>query len=127
MRFKLGIKTKPQKLLFKGKPVYRPVSCSISLYIIQRHKQLFKNWFLDISIPVYLVIAALNCFLSAPALRNCIGQTFAMNEMKVAVCLTLKRYELMTDPDLKPKMLPRLVLRSLNGIYLRIKHLEPEP
>ena len=50
-----------------------------------------------------------------------------MNEMKVAVCLTLKRYELMTDPDLKPKMLPRLVLRSLNGIYLRIKHLEPEP
>ncbi|XP_062395278.1 cytochrome P450 4B1 [Sardina pilchardus] len=59
--------------------------------------------------------------------RNCIGQNFAMNEMKVAVCLTLRKYELMTDPDHKPKMLPRLVLRSLNGIYLKVKHLELEP
>ncbi|KAL2084951.1 hypothetical protein ACEWY4_020469 [Coilia grayii] len=59
--------------------------------------------------------------------RNCIGQNFAMNEMKVAVCLTLRRYELMTDPERKPKMLPRLVLRSVNGIYLKIKHLELDP
>lgn len=59
--------------------------------------------------------------------RNCIGQNFAMNEMKVAVCMTLRKYELMTDPEHKPKMLPRLVLRSLNGIYLKIKHLEVDP
>uniref|UniRef100_A0AAY4CVD4 aromatase n=1 Tax=Denticeps clupeoides TaxID=299321 RepID=A0AAY4CVD4_9TELE len=53
--------------------------------------------------------------------RNCIGQTFAMNEMKVAVALTLRRYELIKDPYHTPKMLPRLVLRSLNGIYLKIR------
>ncbi|XP_028327096.1 cytochrome P450 4B1-like isoform X2 [Gouania willdenowi] len=53
--------------------------------------------------------------------RNCIGQNFAMNELKVAVALTLKRYQLMADPTFKPKILPRLVLRSLNGIHIRIK------
>ncbi|KAM4581582.1 cytochrome P450 4T8 isoform 1-T1 [Odontesthes bonariensis] len=56
--------------------------------------------------------------------RNCIGQTFAMNEMKVVTALTLKRYQLIEDPSLKPKMIPRLVLRSLNGIHIKIKPVE---
>ncbi|XP_035991163.1 cytochrome P450 4B1 [Fundulus heteroclitus] len=58
--------------------------------------------------------------------RNCIGQTFAMNEMKVVTALTLKRYQLMEDPEIKPKMVPRLVLRSLNGIHVKIKPVEPD-
>ncbi|CAJ1062693.1 cytochrome P450 4B1 [Xyrichtys novacula] len=58
--------------------------------------------------------------------RNCIGQNFAMNEIKVATALALKRYHLIEDPTRKPKILPRLVLRSLNGIYIRIKPVEPE-
>uniref|UniRef100_A0A667Z341 Cytochrome P450, family 4, subfamily T, polypeptide 8 n=1 Tax=Myripristis murdjan TaxID=586833 RepID=A0A667Z341_9TELE len=33
--------------------------------------------------------------------RNCIGQTFAMNEMKVVIALTLRRYQLIEDPDRK--------------------------
>ncbi|XP_048881825.1 cytochrome P450 4B1 isoform X2 [Brienomyrus brachyistius] len=59
--------------------------------------------------------------------RNCIGQNFAMNEMKVAVALTLKRYRLERDPSFVPKMIPRLVLRSLNGIHLKIKRVTPDP
>ncbi|XP_030637190.1 cytochrome P450 4T8 [Chanos chanos] len=58
--------------------------------------------------------------------RNCIGQNFAMNEMKVAVALTLKKYRLIKDPDHTPKMIPRLVLRSLNGINMKIKFVEEE-
>lgn len=53
--------------------------------------------------------------------RNCIGQNFAMNEMKVVVALTLKRYRLIQDPTQTPKLIPRLVLRSLNGIHVKIK------
>ncbi|XP_054638983.1 cytochrome P450 4B1 [Dunckerocampus dactyliophorus] len=53
--------------------------------------------------------------------RNCIGQNFAMNEMKVVVALTLRRFQLIEDPTRKPKLIPRLVLRSLNGIHIRIK------
>ncbi|XP_058503893.1 cytochrome P450 4B1 [Solea solea] len=56
--------------------------------------------------------------------RNCIGQNFAMNEMKVVVALTLKRYHLIEDPTQKPKLIPRLVLRSLNDIHIKIKRVD---
>ncbi|KAM9797938.1 cytochrome P450 4A10-like [Neosynchiropus ocellatus] len=55
--------------------------------------------------------------------RSCIGQNFAMNEMKVVVAQTLRRYQLIKEPDFEPLMIPRLVLRSLNGIYIRLKPL----
>ncbi|CAL8287754.1 unnamed protein product [Merluccius merluccius] len=55
--------------------------------------------------------------------RNCIGQNFAMNEMKVAIAQTLRRYQLMADPARPPKIAARLVLCSLNGIYIKIKPL----
>ncbi|KAK2844849.1 hypothetical protein Q5P01_011508 [Channa striata] len=58
--------------------------------------------------------------------RNCIGQNFAMNEMKVVVAMTLKRYQLIEDPAWKPKIIPRLVLRSLNGIHIKIKPVDPQ-
>ncbi|KAK2854766.1 hypothetical protein Q7C36_006635 [Tachysurus vachellii] len=58
--------------------------------------------------------------------RNCIGQNFALNELKVVVAMTLRKYVLIKDPDHTPKMIPRLVLRSLNGIHLKIKLVENE-
>ncbi|XP_059195145.1 cytochrome P450 4B1 isoform X2 [Centropristis striata] len=58
--------------------------------------------------------------------RNCIGQNFAMNELKVATAMTLKKYKLIEDPTLKPKLIPRLVLRSINGIYIKIKPVDPQ-
>lgn len=58
--------------------------------------------------------------------RNCIGQNFAMNEMKVVTAMTLKRYQLIKDPEYEPKIIPRLVLRSLNGIHIKIKPVEQE-
>ncbi|XP_043942777.1 cytochrome P450 4A10-like [Protopterus annectens] len=53
--------------------------------------------------------------------RNCIGQHFAMNEMKVATALILARFELTPDPANRPNKIPQLVLRSKNGIYLFLK------
>ncbi|XP_063794996.1 cytochrome P450 4B1-like isoform X3 [Pseudophryne corroboree] len=56
--------------------------------------------------------------------RNCIGQNFAMNEMKVAVALTLQRFALSPDPDNEPLKLPQLVLRSVNGIHLNLRKIQ---
>ncbi|XP_060976032.1 cytochrome P450 4A25-like isoform X1 [Dama dama] len=55
--------------------------------------------------------------------RNCIGKQFAMNELKVAVALTLLRFELSPDPSRVPVPMPVLVLKSKNGIHLQLRKL----
>ncbi|KAM8930999.1 cytochrome P450 4B1-like [Pelodytes ibericus] len=56
--------------------------------------------------------------------RNCIGQNFAMNEMKVAVALTLQRFNLSLDPKHEPLKVPQLVLRSVNGIHINLNKIQ---
>uniref|UniRef100_A0A8C7BTC4 Cytochrome P450 4A11 n=1 Tax=Neovison vison TaxID=452646 RepID=A0A8C7BTC4_NEOVI len=60
---------------------------------------------------------------AVPGWGNCIGKQFAMNEMKVAVALTLLRFELAPDPFKVPVPTPRIVLMSKNGIHLHLRKL----
>lgn len=52
--------------------------------------------------------------------RNCIGQKFALLEIKGTISKILRHYELipMGDP---PKVIMELILRSKNGIQLGLK------
>lgn len=58
--------------------------------------------------------------------RNCIGQNFALNEMKVATALTLKRYELVAVPNFKPKLIARVVLRSVSGVHIKLRSIKKQ-
>ncbi|XP_069109522.1 cytochrome P450 4B1-like [Argopecten irradians] len=53
--------------------------------------------------------------------RNCIGQTFAMNEEKVTIARILHKYTFELDPSVEVKKQPAAVMRSKNGIYLNAK------
>ncbi|XP_078387266.1 cytochrome P450 4F3 isoform X2 [Cetorhinus maximus] len=53
--------------------------------------------------------------------RNCIGQNFALSEMKVAVALTLHRFELSLDTSREVRRKPELILRTEQGIWLKLE------
>ncbi|XP_006898359.1 PREDICTED: leukotriene-B(4) omega-hydroxylase 1-like [Elephantulus edwardii] len=54
--------------------------------------------------------------------RNCIGQTFAMAEIKVVLALTLLRFRVLAD-DVEPKRQPELILRAEGGLWLWVEPL----
>ncbi|XP_050069686.1 cytochrome P450 4d2-like [Anopheles maculipalpis] len=52
--------------------------------------------------------------------RNCIGQKFALNELKTALAKILRQCKVvLPDPDFEPKMKMELVLKPVNGMPLR--------
>jgi len=54
--------------------------------------------------------------------RNCIGQKFAMLEIKTTISKILRHYELILgNPEEKMILVAEMVLKSKNGINLKLK------
>ncbi|KAM6471669.1 ultra-long-chain fatty acid omega-hydroxylase isoform 2-T2 [Liasis olivaceus] len=58
--------------------------------------------------------------------RNCIGQNFAMVELKVALALTLLRFVLRLDESRPVRRQPQLILRAENGLWLHVEPIHAE-
>ncbi|KAB0354041.1 hypothetical protein FD755_023265, partial [Muntiacus reevesi] len=55
--------------------------------------------------------------------RNCIGQNFAMAEMKVIVALILLRFKMTAEPTKPPVFMPYIFIKPQKGVYLHLKKL----
>ncbi|KGL93737.1 Cytochrome P450 4F22, partial [Charadrius vociferus] len=55
--------------------------------------------------------------------RNCIGQSFAMAEMKVVAALTVARFTIRLDTGRPPRRKPELILRTEDGLWLLLEPL----
>lgn len=49
------------------------------------------------------------------------GQKFAMMELKSVICRILRHYELLPVPNYEPVVLAETIIKSKNGIKLRLK------
>ena len=56
--------------------------------------------------------------------RNCIGQNFAMNEMKLVIGTIVSRFSLRLDKTHKVEIVPRVVLRTKSDIIVLLDPLE---
>lgn len=53
--------------------------------------------------------------------RNCIGQHFALTQLKVAVPMILRNFRLSLVPDRPAEPISLLILRSKDGLYLNLE------
>ncbi|KAL4233192.1 Cytochrome P450 4X1 [Mactra antiquata] len=53
--------------------------------------------------------------------RNCIGQSFAMNEIKINIAKVVKRFEVTVVPSKEAVIIPDVVMRAENGLYVGFK------
>ncbi|XP_065909845.1 cytochrome P450 4F4-like isoform X2 [Dysidea avara] len=115
-----------QDIIFDGHVMPKGTKVAFSVYALHRHAGVWGD---DAEEFKPLRFSTKDCkkrgaycfvpFSAGP--RNCIGQQFAMNEMKVAVAKILRRFTLMPAVEgLKPRKELSINLRAKKGIYLKI-------
>ncbi|XP_074060433.1 cytochrome P450 4F3-like isoform X1 [Macrotis lagotis] len=88
--------------------------------VVWPNPEVYDPYRFDINNPQKIPPLAFIPFSAGP--RNCIGQTFAMTEMKVVLALTLLRFRVL--PDKHPvRRKPELILRAENGLWLKMESL----
>ena len=53
--------------------------------------------------------------------RNCIGQKYAMIEMKIILLKTLRKFEIEVSSGYEPVLIAEMILRPENGMMLKFR------
>ncbi|VEN55079.1 unnamed protein product [Callosobruchus maculatus] len=112
-----------QPVIYKGNVMPEDIDIAVIAYELQRDPKYFPNP--DKFDPTrFETMDGTNpyCFIPFSAgPRNCIGQKFAMLEMKSALSKILRAFRLLpTVPEHQLKLTSEAVLKSYNGIYIRV-------
>uniref|UniRef100_H2Y7P3 Uncharacterized protein n=1 Tax=Ciona savignyi TaxID=51511 RepID=H2Y7P3_CIOSA len=99
---------------------------STSIFMLHRHEHFWENpTVFDPERFTKENIAKRPAFAYVPfsaGSRNCIGQNFAMNEIKICLAQVIRNLRLYIDGDSPdPKMLPRIILQSESGIFIKFE------
>lgn len=110
-----------------GRVIPKGIICLVSIYgthhnpIVWPDSKVYNPYRFDPDTPQQRSPLAFVPFSAGP--RNCIGQSFAMAEMRVVVALTLLRFRLSVDRTHKVRRKPELILRTENGLWLNVEPL----
>lgn len=113
-----------EDLDFDGKIIPATVNISLSIYHANRDPKYFDDpeefkpeRFLD------KILKNENAFMYVPfsaGPRNCIGQKFAMLELKSTMCNILRNFELIKS-DVELKIITQMTLKSMSGVHVGFK------
>ncbi|CAB3256717.1 unnamed protein product [Arctia plantaginis] len=104
-----------------GLKLVKGTSVLINILQIQRHPELYENplefrperFEVPLSSPFNWI-----AFSAGP--RNCIGQKFAMMELKIAISEIVKNFIILPS-GIEPKSTAVLVLKSQNGVHVKLR------
>lgn len=114
-----------ENAIFQDKIIPKDVAIVISVYNLHRNPALFPNP--DVfdperfdtenlhNVPVYSYVP----FSAGP--RNCIGQKFAMLEVKATVSKILRTFKLLPVLEHQPLLVANAILTSENGLPIRLQ------
>ncbi|XP_044750329.1 uncharacterized protein LOC123310752 [Coccinella septempunctata] len=116
-----------EDVYYDGKLIPEGTTIIIVMYSLHRNPEWFpepekfnpERFDSNSKIPPFAYIP----FSAGP--RNCIGQKFAMAEVKIAVAKILRTYELLPARNFKPQLYSALTLRSENGVCVKLKRRNP--
>ncbi|XP_068943079.1 cytochrome P450 4F11-like isoform X2 [Petaurus breviceps papuanus] len=110
-----------------GRIIPKGCTCTISIFGTHHNPTVWPNpevydpYRFDLDKVQKMSPLAFMPFSAGP--RNCIGQNFAMYEMKVVLALTLLRFRILHD-DHPVRRKQEIVLRAEDGLWLRVEPLQ---